>query len=93
MGQAIAQSLIKIFDLKPKVVELPMYRIQCGAFTIFQNAEEIGKKLSKQNIDNYILRDDGYYKVIASTFSNKEYAFKELERIHQLGFDAVIIMK
>jgi hypothetical protein len=50
------------------------WRIQCGAFRIKENAENVQRKLVTWGYPTYIVFKDGYYKVQVGAFVNKEYA-------------------
>lgn len=88
MGQAIAESLIKIFNLKFKITNI--YKVQCGAFSKKENAIAMTKKLLSMNIKSYILPQNNYYRVIVGEFDNEQAAYLEAKRLRNLGFDTIV---
>ena len=68
------------------------YRVQVGAFSKRENAEELVKKLKKFNFPTSIIEADGLSKVICGSFTVKANADIRLRDIHSAGFrDALIV--
>lgn len=66
------------------------YRVQCGAFSKWGNAEALQEKLASAGYDVYIMPDDGLYKVQIGAFKNKENAQELAEKAENDGFDTYI---
>lgn len=71
-----------------------VYKVQCGAFMLYANAEELAKSLRRNNIEAIIKTesDDKHtiYKVQVGAFSDFSNAYARLCGIKSLGIDAII---
>ncbi len=71
-----------------------LYRVQTGAFTVRENAENLVKELRKKDIDAFItIADLGqmFYRVQVGAFSVKENAVVMQQILREAGYDSVII--
>lgn len=73
---------------------LAVYKVQCGAFRIYENAEALAKKIKKNNIDAIIKTErsgnDTLYKVQVGAFSDFSNAYARMCGIKSFGVDAFI---
>lgn len=73
---------------------LGVYKVQCGAFMLYENAEELVKVLKKNNLDAIIKteRDEKHtlYKVQVGAFSDFSNAYARMCGIKSFGVDAII---
>ena len=68
-----------------------VYKVQCGAFRYYHNAEELQKTLEKSNIDTIIKTgDDGLYRVQTGAFSKFKNAYTQLVGVIAIGVNAYI---
>ena len=74
--------------------DLAVYKVQCGAFLLYENAEELVKHLKKNNFDAVIKteRDEKHtlYRVQAGAFSDFSNAYARMCGIKSLGQDVII---
>lgn len=73
---------------------LAVYKVQCGAFRIYENAEDLAKRIKKNNIDAIIKTErsgkDTLYKVQVGAFSDFNNAYARMCGIKSFGVDAII---
>ena len=73
---------------------LAVYKVQCGAFRIYENAEDLAKRIKKNNIDAIIKTErsgkDTLYKVQVGAFSDFSNAYARMCGIKSFGVDAII---
>ena len=73
---------------------LGVYKVQCGAFRIYENAEDLAKRIKKNNIDAIIKTErsgkDTLYKVQVGAFSDFSNAYARMCGIKSFGVDAII---
>ncbi len=70
-----------------------LYRVQTGAFSSKQNAENLAQKLEKDGYDTYMVMADGLYKVQAGAFANKSNAKALSAELESKGYDTFITTK
>lgn len=73
---------------------LAVYKVQCGAFMLYENAEELVRGLKKSNLDAVIKteRDEKHtlYKVQVGAFSDFSNAYARMCGVKSLGIDTLI---
>lgn len=73
---------------------LGVYKVQCGAFRLYENAEELVRTLKKNNISAIIKSErnenDTLYKVQVGAFSDFSNAYARMCGVKSLGIDAII---
>ena len=73
---------------------LAVYKVQCGAFVLYENAEELVRVLKKNNLDAVIKteRDEKHtlYKVQVGSFSDFSNAYARMCGVKSLGIDTLI---
>lgn len=70
-----------------------LYRVQVGAFSKRENADNQLKAVKAKGFDAFITQVDGLYKVQVGAYSVKENAEAQLARVKAAGFDAFITTK
>lgn len=82
------------FDVENAPVEVPsfggLYRVQAGAFSVKENADNQERKLKAAGFDTYMVKSGNLYKIQVGAYSNKENANTILEKLKTAGFDAFI---
>ena len=68
-----------------------IYRVQIGAFSSQDDAEQMKIKLKKNSIDVEIMLQDGLYKLILGRFYQIENANQIKKRLQELGYDVDIV--
>lgn len=97
LGEAIAKGICEGIGVKyvepyeNETGENTLYKVQCGAFSKYGNAERLKEVLDGAGFDTYIVPDDGLYKVQIGAFSSKENAEKLAEKAKNSGYDVCII--
>ena len=73
---------------------LGVYKVQCGAFRLYENAEELVRTLKKNNISAIIKSErnenDTLYKVQVGAFSDFSNAYARMCGVKSLGIDTII---
>ena len=73
---------------------LAVYKVQCGAFRLYENAEELARTLKKNNISTIIKTErsenDTLYKVQVGAFSDFSNAYARMCGVKSLGINAII---
>lgn len=83
------ENALRIEEDEPaaKPAEVPAYseyHIIAGSFSQMQNADELQKKLNLQGYSSIIInRGDGFFRVSAAVYRNKEEALENLEKFKQ----------
>ena len=67
-----------------------MYRVQCGAYSKKENADEQLKKVKNAGFEAFVTKSGGLYKIQVGAYSKKENADAQLDKIRKAGFDAFI---
>ena len=75
----------------PTPTEDVMYKVQCGAFKVKKNAENLKTKLEADGFKCFVRTEEPYYKVQCGAFKNKDNAEKLLNQLKAKGYKAVII--
>ena len=75
----------------PKPSVKVIYRVQCGAFKVRQNAVKLAKKLNDAGYKTVIKTENGYVKVQTGSFAVKANADKMLAELKAKGYPAVIV--
>ena len=69
------------------------YRVQCGAFSVKANADNMLADIKSKGFDAFITQVDGMYKVQIGAYSVKSNAEAQLQKVKNAGFDAFITTK
>lgn len=70
------------------------YKVQCGAFTRYENAENIQLELRKIGVKSIVKHgSDDLYRVQTGAFSEFSNAYKQLDKILSASIDAYIIIE
>lgn len=67
------------------------YKVQCGAFKVKKNAENLKNKLIADGFTAIVKHEGVYYKVQAGAFSKKDNAQKLVAQLKAKGYKAVIV--
>lgn len=70
-----------------------LYRVQIGAYSVRQNAENFLKKVQKNVPDAFITTINGLHKVQVGAYSVKANAEKQVEAMKKLGYKDAFITK
>lgn len=70
-----------------------MYRVQVGAYSKKENADNMLAKIKAKGFDAFITQVDGMYKVQVGAYSVKANADAQLKKIKDAGFGAFITTK
>lgn len=69
-----------------------LYRVQCGAFSVKTNADNLLAKLKNAGYKDAFIKYDGkYYRVQCGAFSVKDNATKLLNELKNKGFDTYLV--
>lgn len=98
MGDLAAKVTVKLGGTVTVEPEKPssnvtLYRVQVGAFSKRENADNQLKAVKAKGFDAFITQVDGLYKVQVGAYSVKENAEAQLARVKAAGFDAFITTK
>lgn len=98
MGDLAAKVTVKLGGTVTIEPEKPssnvtLYRVQVGAFSKRENADNQLKAVKAKGFDAFITQVDGLYKVQVGAYSVKENAEAQLARVKAAGFDAFITTK
>lgn len=67
-----------------------LYKVQVGAFSKKENAENYAKELKAKGYDTYIVYVDNLYKVQVGAFSKEENAINLMNELQAKGIEAFI---
>lgn len=67
-----------------------LYRVQVGAFTKKENADNQLAKVKAAGFETYMVKAGGYYKIQVGAYSKKSNADAMLEKVKAAGFDSFI---
>lgn len=67
-----------------------LYRVQCGAYKVKENADRQLTAIKAKGVDAFITQVDGLYKVQVGAYGIKSNAEAQLNRMKNLGFDCFI---
>lgn len=70
-----------------------MYRVQVGAYSKKENADNQVKKLKSDGFDTYLIQVDGLYKVQVGAYSVKTNAENMIAKLKAKGYDCFITTK
>lgn len=68
-----------------------IYRVQAGAFTVYQNAENLKAVLKKAGFNGFITKVGGLYKVQVGAYKNLNNAKEQQKKLKNSGFEAIIV--
>lgn len=68
-----------------------LYKVQVGAFSKKENAENYAKELKSKGYDTYIVYIDDLYKVQLGAFSKENNAINLMNELKAKGIDAIVI--
>lgn len=71
-------------------VNKPLYRVQIGAFSKYQNAVNLATKVKAAGFDTYIVQSGGLYKVQVGAYSSIANAQAMKNKLSAAGFNAFI---
>lgn len=71
-------------------VKKEVYQVVCGSFKEKSNAMKVKGQLDRLKVDCYILRVAGLYRVVAGTFTSRDYAKQRIRKLKKMGFDAFL---
>lgn len=93
MGQLAADVTEKLnpTTVKTEKTADDLIRVQCGAFTIKENAENYQNKLKKAGFDAFIKQEGKYYKVQVGAFKSLTNAQNYMNKVKAAGFDAFLV--
>lgn len=67
------------------------YKVQCGAFKVKKNADNLKAKLEADGFKCFIKNENGYYKVQCGSFEKKDNASSMADKLKAKGYKAVIV--
>ena len=70
-----------------------MYRVQVGAYSKKENADNQVKKLKSDGFDTYLIQVDGLYKVQVGAYSVKTNAENMIAKLKEKGYGCFITTK
>jgi hypothetical protein len=93
MGQLAADVTEKLnpTTVKTEKTADDLIRVQCGAFTVKENAENYQNKIKKAGFDAFIKQEGKYYKVQVGAFKSLTNAQNYLSKVKAAGFDAFLV--
>ncbi|HIS12701.1 MAG TPA: N-acetylmuramoyl-L-alanine amidase [Candidatus Onthocola stercoravium] len=68
-----------------------LYKVQAGAFSKKENAENLAKEIKNKGIDTCIITEDGLYKVQCGAFKNVDNAKNIAKTLNNMGYDTYIV--
>lgn len=92
-AEAIAMSFGEIKESKPKSQPNTnkLYRVQTGAFSKRNNADNLVKELKKKGYDAIVVKQGNLYKVQTGAFSKRENADKLVAQLKRDGYEALVV--
>jgi len=98
LAEAQAEVLCEILGVKyvpedSTKEEEVLYRVQVGAFKVYQNAVALRDKLAKDGYSTYMVQAGGLYKVQTGAFKNKSNAENLAKELKSKGYDVYITTK
>lgn len=99
IGEAIAKGVCDYFNVQFKKPEPPkpptestggLYKVQVGAFSKKENAENLAIELGSQGYDVYVYQVDGLYKVQVGAFKDKSNAEKLASELEAKGYSVYV---
>jgi len=69
-----------------------LYKVQIGAFSQRENAEQLSNQATSQGFENFIVYEGGLYKVQIGAFSNRANAESLADQARNAGFDVYIVV-
>lgn len=96
VANAIVKGIVEGFglsdDYKNQDTETngSVYKVQCGAFNLRENADNLSKQLDEIGQENFVVYENSFYKVQCGAFSVSENAFKLAENLRNKGFDVFV---
>ena len=67
------------------------WKVQVGAFGVEENARRLSRELSAQVAAVYVETVSGLFRVRIGPFESKVEAIEASERVHSLGYDAIVL--
>ena len=80
----------KMGNPDPKPEPVTLYRIQCGAFKVLDNAIGLRDRLESDGYDTYMVKVGDLYKIQTGAFKKEENAKKLLKSLQSQGYEAII---
>lgn len=77
----------------PEQPATALYRVQVGAYTVREYAEDMLAKIKAAGFDAYMVLVDGLYKIQVGAFAKRSNAVAMLDKLKKAGFDGFITMK
>lgn len=94
MGDLAAKVTAKLTaELEKPALNGTLYRVQIGAYSKKENADNQLKVVKAKGFDAFITQVDGLYKVQVGAYSVKANAEAQLAKVKAAGFDAFITTK
>ncbi len=89
IAQAIASAILGTLG-EEDVEGPPYYRVQAGAFTKRQNADQLLYELLDQGYPAFLLNEDGYYKVQVGAYLQLGNAIAMEQKLRDAGYSTMI---
>ena len=68
-----------------------LYKVQAGAFSKKENAENLANEIKNKGIDTCIITEDNLYKVQCGAFKNVDNAKNIAKTLNNMGYDTYIV--
>ena len=68
-----------------------LYKIQAGAFSKKENADNLANEIKSKGVDTCIITEDGLYKVQCGAFKNVDNAKNIAKTLNNMGYDTYIV--
>lgn len=68
-----------------------LYKVQVGAFSKKENADNLANEIKNKGIDTYIVKIDNLYKVQCGAFANVDNAKNMAKTLNNMGYDTYIV--
>ena len=68
-----------------------LYKVQVGAFSKKENADNLANEIKNKGIDTYIVKIDNLYKVQCGAFANADNAKNMAKTLNNMGYDTYIV--
>lgn len=91
IASAIADGVLETLNITPGENNQTLYRVQVGAFSSPDNAEELQNRLNEQGYPSFIALDNGLYKVQVGAFSVLDNAVMMENNLKQQGYNTFIV--
>ena len=89
IAAAIASGILETLDMG-QLQQMPLYKVQVGAFDNIDSASNLSSKLNSEGYPSYIVEENNLYKVMVGAFSVLQNAVNTETRLRDDGYSTFI---